>query len=275
LALYVTLTPQEIDTIKQFVLSHETKNAYLSTREERAKTNDLIKELTALNIENARNLSNKLVQIEVYTLGEEFKQFSQENLEKIISVLHSIFIKEKNCQTINTAVEKASRIVKALKVFLHTSEHIEPEYFDLKENIDTVLTIYQNQLKQGIQVHLNLPDLPKIQGFVDELNQVWTNLIVNACQAMQFNGTLSIEAKRNDESIVVAIKDTGEGIPGEVGDKIFNTFYTTKKSGEGSGLGLDIVRKILEKHKGKIWYESTLNVGTTFYVELPIAFHSV
>ncbi|MCE2713072.1 MAG: HAMP domain-containing histidine kinase [Cryomorphaceae bacterium] len=87
---------------------------------------------------------------------------------------------------------------------------------------------------------------------------------------MEFNGTLSIATKKVGETILVSIADTGIGIAPEVGEKIFDAFYSTKKSGEGSGLGLDIVKKIVDKHHGRIYYESERGKGTTFYVELPI-----
>lgn len=268
--LHSTLTPEEFKTFGDFIQSHSTKNEYLSTREERQMISELTKELNALEISNARALASKLVQVEIYSIPNELKHISTNNFQIVTEVLYSIFIKEKNCLTINTAVEKASRIVRALKVYLHSTENHEPEYFDLKENLETVLTIYHNQIKHGVQVNLDIPELPKIKGFTDEINQVWTNLIVNSCQAMKFNGTLTIQAEKSENGILVRISDTGHGISAEVGDKIFTTFYTTKSSGEGSGLGLDIVRKIIENHKGKIWYESIINQGTTFYVELPI-----
>lgn len=96
------------------------------------------------------------------------------------------------------------------------------------------------------------------------------NLIVNACQAMNFNGVLTVSAERKEQMVQVAISDTGVGIPDNVGEKVFDAFYTTKKSGEGTGLGLDIVKKIVEKHNGRIWNKSQYGSGTTFYVELPL-----
>ena len=106
-------------------------------------------------------------------------------------------------------------------------------------------------------------------GFAEEMGQVWTNLIVNACQAMGFNGTLSISAREENEKVVVLVSDTGCGIPPQIGDKIFAPFYSTKKIGEGSGLGLNIVKKIIDKHGGHISYTSVINEGTTFKIEIP------
>jgi two-component system NtrC family sensor kinase len=105
--------------------------------------------------------------------------------------------------------------------------------------------------------------------YPDELNQVWTNLIHNALQAMDYKGILTINATQQDTKVIITITDTGKGIPREIQDKIFEPFFTTKPTGEGSGLGLDIVQKIIEKHEGEIEVES-MPGKTTFTVSLPI-----
>ena len=105
--------------------------------------------------------------------------------------------------------------------------------------------------------------------YPDELSQVWTNLLHNAMQAMEYKGTLTITVRKQDEQAIISITDTGPGIPDEIKEKIFDPFFTTKAAGEGSGLGLDIVRKIIEKHQGQISFESKPG-KTTFHVVLPI-----
>ncbi len=161
---------------------------------------------------------------------------------------------------------------------------------NVADGIDVVLTLYQNQLKQGVEVVKNYQDVPLIRCSPDELNQVWTNLIHNAIQAMENRGKLAIEVFQQNNLqlpttearaagdpstgsearfVVVQITDSGPGIPKEIQDRIFEPFYTTKAAGEGSGLGLDIVRKIVEKHQGQIAVESQAG-KTTFSVLLPI-----
>jgi signal transduction histidine kinase len=140
---------------------------------------------------------------------------------------------------------------------------------NLSEGIDTVLTLYQNQLKKGIEVKRNYTELPPVLCYPDELNQVWTNLIHNALQAMDYRGTLTIEVMQQEQYASISITDTGAGIPEEIKPKIFEPFFTTKPPGEGSGLGLDIVKKIIEKHQGKIEVES-IPGQTKFTVSLPI-----
>jgi signal transduction histidine kinase len=263
------LTQLQMESFLEFVGGHETQSKFLSTREERQKIVELSKEIEALGLSNGRNLAVKLVQVDIFGIPECLKGIPVEQFPILVDVLNNLFLKEKNCQTIQVSVEKASRIVKALKMYVHRPDVKAFQPYDLMESIETVLTIYQNQIKQGVTVNLDIPQLPKMTGQLEEINQIWTNLIVNACQAMQFKGTLDIVVRKANEKVTVAISDTGNGIPPEIGMRIFEPFFTTKRSGEGSGLGLDIVKKIVEKHQGRIWYESVLHQGTTFYVELP------
>ena len=100
--------------------------------------------------------------------------------------------------------------------------------------------------------------------------QIWTNIIYNAIQAMNHDGSLEISYIEKKLSAVVSIKDSGPGIPMHVQPHVFEPFFTTKSRGEGSGLGLDIVKKIVEKHNGEISFQTEIGEGTTFFVELPL-----
>ena len=142
---------------------------------------------------------------------------------------------------------------------------------DLREGLETVVTIYQNQIKHGTDLVREFEDVPPVTCLPDELNQVWTNLVHNALQAMDHKGTLTVGIRREGDAVAVAIGDTGCGIPEDIRARIFDAFFTTKPAGEGTGLGLDIVRKIVDKHQGRIDVESEVGRGTTFTVRLPIA----
>ncbi|MCS7298065.1 MAG: ATP-binding protein [Bacteroidia bacterium] len=111
--------------------------------------------------------------------------------------------------------------------------------------------------------------MPQLYLFTDEIGQVWTNLIQNAIQAMQGQGELWIQAQRVGDELQVAFIDTGPGIPPEILPRIFEPFFTTKAKGEGTGLGLDICRRIVEKHQGRITVESRPG-RTQFVVHLPL-----
>jgi len=162
---------------------------------------------------------------------------------------------------------------------------------DIHEGIETTLIILQNQLKYGIEVVKRYGELPRIPCYANELNQVWTNIIHNALQAMNGSGRLTIETYRyprshlvTDESapkqlilegqlkgkIGVCITDTGPGIPREIQDKIFDPYFTTKDQGEGSGLGLGITQQIIERHHGEIRVKSKPG-ETCFEILLPIS----
>ncbi|NJO94383.1 MAG: GHKL domain-containing protein [Hydrococcus sp. RM1_1_31] len=140
----------------------------------------------------------------------------------------------------------------------------------IPETVETVLTIYGNQLKQGIEIVKLYQNTPLILCYPDELTQVWSNLISNAIQAMNGRGRLEIAILEQENQVIVKITDSGQGIPADIQAKIFEPFFTTKSMGEGSGLGLDIVRKIVDKHHGKVEFDTQAG-KTTFIVCLPIA----
>jgi signal transduction histidine kinase len=128
-----------------------------------------------------------------------------------------------------------------------------------------------SRLREGIKVDLDYAeDLPRIQGYGSELNQVWTNLIDNAISAMDGKGELELNAYRDGDWVVVEVADNGPGISTEARDKVFDPFYTTKAPGEGTGLGLSISHGIVvEKHRGQISVDSKPG-ATRFTIKLPI-----
>ena len=147
------------------------------------------------------------------------------------------------------------------------------QVLDVRELLDSTVVMLSRKLGEAdvTVVRDYDPDLPDIQGYGAELNQVWTNLIDNAVQAMDGSGTLTLRAHRKDESVVVEVADTGSGIPADVVPRIFEPFFTTKDVGQGTGLGLDISwRIVVNKHQGDLSVRSVPG-NTVFTVELPIA----
>ena len=130
-----------------------------------------------------------------------------------------------------------------------------------------VLTLYENQMKHGMVVETALPADLIIYGNGDEISQVWTNLIQNAIQAMRGEGHLWVEATDAPDEVHVTVANDGPEIPADVAERIFEAFFTTKPTGEGTGLGLDIVQRIVTAHGGRIWVESG-EARTTFHVTL-------
>ncbi len=146
---------------------------------------------------------------------------------------------------------------------------------DLREGLDSTLVMLGHKIKKKAVTleRAYLPDLPKVEAFAGELNQVWTNLADNAIDAMSEGGVLRIETAREGETALVRFIDNGVGIPPELQSRIFDAFFTTKPIGEGSGLGLDIVQRIVSQHGGRVDLESRPG-RTMFTVRLPIDAHA-
>jgi signal transduction histidine kinase len=243
----------------------------LSTREERKLKKEIAAILEDHGIENSRAISQKFVAMKVFKDIERFIPLIQsDKSDQILDTAYKVSDLNLNTKNIIQAVERASKVIFALKTFSrydHTGEMIEA---NLVNTLETVLTIYHNQIKQGTEVVREYDDnLNDIMCFPDELNQVWTNLVHNALQAMDYKGTLTISVKKDGGYQVVSIQDSGCGIPEDIKEKIFDPFFTTKPAGEGSGLGLDIINKIIHKHGGKIDLDSQVGVGTTFHIYIP------
>lgn len=244
----------------------------LSTREERSVTRTLTQTLEQHGVNNAREKSAVLVQLFAHEHVQDYMPLlCHPASDFIISTAAAMSAIIRSADNINTAVERVAKIIFALKSYsrVDTSGTFCP--IDLAESIETVLTIYHNQIKHGVEVVRQYQAQDELLGLPDELNQVWTNLIHNALQAMQGSGTLTIQIGQRDQHAVIAISDTGCGIPPELRERIFEAFFTTKPPGEGSGLGLDIVKKIIAKHNGEISVSSEVGAGTTFTVALPLA----
>jgi len=138
------------------------------------------------------------------------------------------------------------------------------------KGIESTLVMLSYKLKHGVEVVRNYePALPRIDSFGSELNQVWTNLIDNAADAMENKGTLRIRTAREGEDVLVEFIDDGPGIPPEIQTRIFDPFFTTKPMGHGTGLGLDTVYRIVRKHRGNVSFVSHPG-NTCFRVRLPI-----
>jgi two-component system NtrC family sensor kinase len=246
--------------------------APLSTREERAIVREVTARLEALGFEHPRHRAGLLVQLQSHeTLDAVLPLLTHPAVDRVLETARGIATITTNADNINIAVDRVAKIIFALKSFSRFGGVQVWTEADLAEGLETVLTIYQNQIKHGTELVRRYESVPPVRCLPDELNQVWTNLVHNALQAMDHKGTLTVGLRREGDDVAVSIGDTGCGIPEEIRGRIFDAFFTTKPSGEGTGLGLDIVRKIIDKHHGRIHVESEVGRGTTFTVRLPIA----
>jgi two-component system, NtrC family, sensor kinase len=246
--------------------------APLSTREERAIVREVTARLEALGFDHPRHRAGLLVQLQAHDeLEAVLPLLRHPAVDRVLETAHGIATITTNADNINTAVDRVAKIIFALKSFSRFGGVQVWTEADLAEGLETVLTIYQNQIKHGTELVRRYEAVPPVRCLPDELNQVWTNLVHNALQAMDHKGTLSVGLRREGDAVAVSIGDTGCGIPEDIRGRIFDAFFTTKPAGEGTGLGLDIVRKIIDKHQGRIEVESEVGRGTTFTVRLPIA----
>jgi predicted ATPase/signal transduction histidine kinase/tRNA A-37 threonylcarbamoyl transferase component Bud32 len=262
-------TPRQQDFMR--LLGHtDDHGPVLTTREEREIRKALESELEAHAIGNARNLANIFIKLNVHRDIEPFIPLLRHaQADFIFDTAYKLSDLRSNAANIALAVEKASKIIFALKSFARSSQSGEMIKTRLKDSLETVLTIYHNQIKRNTALVTEYEDLEEIYCFPDELNQVWTNLIHNALQAMDYKGTLTVKLEKAGDCQRVIIKDSGHGIPEAIREQIFKPFFTTKKSGEGSGLGLDIVKKILDKHHARIEVESIVGQGSSFAIYIP------
>ena len=165
--------------------------------------------------------------------------------------------------------DRVRKIVLNLKEFSHVGR-AEKMPSDLNAGLESTLNIVRNELKYKTTIEKELGDIPLVPCFMQEINQVFMNLLVNAGQAIADQGTIHIRTYREDEWICAQVTDSGKGMSTEVQKRIFEPFFTTKRVGEGTGLGLSMAYQIIvEKHGGQLLVESTEGQGTTFTVMLP------
>ncbi len=242
----------------------------LSHKEKRHYKRNLIQQLKALGISDADTIADTLIDIGIYDDIDSLLPLLQaEDNHIILNVAYELISIQKSTQTIITASDRASKVVSALKSYAHQDSTGKKIEINLIDSIETALTLYYNQIKHNVEVIRQYTELPPVPCFPDDLNQVWTNLIQNALQAMNYKGVLTISTTHLGNKVEIGITDTGSGIPQDIQSKIFEPFFTTKQMGEGSGLGLSIVQKIIAKHGGTITVES-IPGKTQFIVSLPL-----
>jgi len=170
---------------------------------------------------------------------------------------------------IESSTARISDLVGAIKEYTYMDQS-PVQNVDIVKSLETTLTILNHKLKHGVVVHRDYQPVLLVNSFGSELNQVWTNIIDNAIDAMKGKGELRVRTYRDDGCAVVEIADNGPGISAEVQPHIFEPFFTTKGVGEGTGLGLDTVQRIVKKHRGNIQVNSKPG-DTRFQVWLPLA----
>ena len=220
--------------------------------------------------ENTWQLAPTLVDLgyEGDQLEDLASRFPNDQIPVIIEWLEASYSIYSLLEEISQGASRISEIVKALKSYVYLDQ-APVQSVDIQEGLNNTVIMLRSKLKEGVTVRREFdPNLPKIEAYGSELNQVWTNLIDNAIDAMDGKGEIILRTRYDDPWVTVEVEDTGPGIPEEIQSKLFSPFFTTKPVGKGTGLGLNISYKIVEKHGGDIKVYSHPG-KTRFSVRLP------
>ncbi|MDF3820195.1 PAS domain-containing protein [Leptospira sp. 96542] len=267
----LSVSEKEQRLVKQLLKKMESQLDFYTGKEERTRKKQIKDLLLGKNfpLKLAEGYAETWVELGIGNLEEAYIPiFESEYIRVYLDYLTLESQFRRNNRSIQLAVDRVSKIMYALKNFSHFDLMGKKTNTNIPETIELVLTIYQNQLKKGIELTKDFDSVSPIDCYPDDLLHVWTNLIYNSLQAMSFKGKLKLSVKENETDVIVSVADSGPGIPYEIQSKIFEPFFTTKPTGEGSGLGLDIVNKIIKKHNGKIELDSVPG-KTIFKIFLP------
>ncbi len=266
---------RQVDEVNRFIFDKigSYENGHLSLMERSRFEDELLDWLEDRDVSDAYDVAPVFVDFGVSTadLDRLEQELGSEHLDPILNWICNNFVTEKIVGEIEEASRRIDHIVGSIKSYSHMDRASDKSKVHIRDGILNTLTLFNHKLRaKQVQVLAELPaELPPVEVFVGELNQVWTNLIDNAIDAMDAGGTLEIHSTADHKWLKTSIIDSGKGIPLEIQDSIFDPFFTTKEVGKGTGLGLDIVRKIIEQHKGEVRVQSRPG-RTEFTVCLPI-----
>jgi len=221
-------------------------------------------------------LANIFAVMDRYEAADMLPGAGSPQLEELLQFKAKIdldFIREDTKSLIaesHQGLERVKNIILDLKDFSHADNADQWVWADVHQGLDSTLNVVWNELKYKCELVKEYGVLPKIYCLPSQLNQVFMNLLVNAAQAIEVQGKVTIRTGHEGDSIWIAVSDTGKGIPSENLSRLFEPFFTTKPVGQGTGLGLSVSYKIVEKHRGKIEVQSEVGKGTTFRVILPV-----
>lgn len=264
------LNEEEITLLIQLEENLFAADFNLSSREQRQLTKEINLALQTDEIPNALLIAQTLGDL---GFTQDFKTyyplFKNEKIGEILKVIRETALEARSTANIRNAARKIDKVVTALATYNDSLNESEKREFNVIESLESVLELYKGMIKQGVTVRKNYSsDQVILKGYSNQVNQIWINLIHNALQAMDNSGTLVISVTTFDDLLFVTIEDNGPGIPFEIQSKIFEPFFTTKSSGYSTGLGLNLVRKIVNRHAGELNLESEPG-KTTFTISIP------
>ena len=261
-----------IAAFERKAIDHTATAEQLNSLDQSDREDQVSEWLEAHGVSEAWKLSPNLVEagMDSPALEQLLGEIPSTAITDVLARVNCQLAAAKLASEIKTATARISELVGAIKEYSYMDQASVQE-LDVHKGLENTLLILKYKLrKKDITVTRDYdPSLPRIKAYGSELNQVWTNLIVNAVDAMSAGGKLKVRTKREPTDIMIEIRDNGAGIPPEVRSRIFEPFFTTKAVGEGTGLGLDTVARIVRKHRGNIRFESKPG-DTCFQVRLPI-----
>ena len=232
----------------------------MSLMEKSDLEDDITDWLEERGIEDGTEIAEILAEFgfDLEVLEELYEYVPDQFFPPVANWFNSVLSTEKLVTEIDEASSRIAKLVKSVKSYTHMDQAPERQMADIREGIRNTFTILGHKIKkQQIDLKENFPeDMPQVKVFVSELNQVWTNLMDNAIDAMPHGGTLEIAADFDKDYLRVHIIDSGTGIPEEVIGSIFDPFFTTKEMGKGTGMGLDVVQRIVSQHQAVIQVKS-------------------
>jgi signal transduction histidine kinase len=165
--------------------------------------------------------------------------------------------------------ERAQRLVDELRRY-SAANSPEVSMIDMRQSLGSTVRLVASTYRQRVDFRLDIKQLPPIMGVPGQIQQVFMNLLINACQSIEGQGAVTIESHLDGEFVVISIADTGTGIGPDLLPRIFEPYFSTKSAAEGTGLGLPITKRIVEGHGGRLTVESAVGAGTTFTIRLPL-----
>ena len=271
------LTDEQVDSVgavffKKMDQQSAGETHQLSLLERTSLEDDLTDWLDDHGVDDSMDLAGPMVDYGFTTddLDWLLEKIGDENLAGVSNWIVNNLVTEKLVSDISEASKRISTLIGSIKNYTHMDRGMGKEQVPLAEGLRSTITLLNHKIKsKHIDLTLTIPDdLPSVCGWAGELNQVWTNLIDNAIDALPDGGKIEIISQRDREFVLTKIIDNGTGIPEDIRDKIFEPFFTTKEIGKGTGLGLDIVNGIVEHHNGSIKLKSVPG-HTEFSVCLP------
>jgi signal transduction histidine kinase len=272
----LNIAPEKIDSINELLISktHQTNKPVLSMMDRADQEDELADWLADHDIRD-------------FDIAENFTEFGftpadldhmnsctpAPQLQVVLAWMNNYLLAEKMVSDIKESSQRISELVNSVKTFTHMDRDTDKQLLDIHAGIRNTLTMLNYKIKKGnIQVIEDFDlSLPQVRALAGELNQVWTNIIDNAVDAMEENGSGILEIRTRQEGLFVCvyIKDNGPGIPQEVQSQVFDPFFTTKDMGKGTGLGLDVATRIIRQHNGTVKLTSVPG-NTEFTVCFPI-----